>query len=326
MRNNRILVITGDRKFFGQTRKPWVSIDVDLLCQSLKKQDFEPEVVSYHDIINGKKRPQHTLIFYSFSQRANVRQFIIDMVRYLDDGTNLLVPSYDLLRCHENKGFQELFKKRYGISTLPAYYFSHPDQLADYDLNYPLVLKSPDGSNGKQVFLVRNKARLLKIWHDHFSALDLGTRLDLWRRRHFRREKKYREYPNYSNAADYEQYRHYIVREQNFVLQQYVPNLKYDYRVLAMYDKYFVIRRMNRDNDFRASGAKKFVMNFDANPAMLDYAREIHEKAGSPYLSMDICESDSGFDLLEFQAIHFGINVIVKNKGYYPYPLRWLPL
>ncbi|MCK5739297.1 hypothetical protein KAH55_08950, partial [bacterium] len=286
-------------------------------CEQLKKQGFTPEVHSYHEIINGKFHPQHSLVFYSFSQRPNVRQFITDMVRYLDDGTNLLIPSYDLLRCHENKGFQELFKKQHGISTLPAYYFSHPDQLADYDLTFPMVLKAPGGSNGTQVFLIRDKAHFREVWRKQFHYVSLGQRLDLWRRRYFRREKHYHEYPNYSNTTDYEQYRHYIVEEQNFVFQQFVPNLKYDYRVLAVHDKYFITRRMNRDNDFRASGAKKFVMDFEANPEMLDYAREVYQKSDSPYLSMDICESDSGFDLIEFQAIHFGISVIIRNKGYY---------
>ena len=317
MQNNRVIVLTGDRKFFGQTRKPWVSLDVNVLCDNLKKQGFEPEVHSYHEIINDKFLPQNSLILYSFSQRPNVRQYIKDAVRFLDDGTNMIVPSYDLLLCHENKGFQEIFKKRHNISTLPAYYFTHPDQLADYDLTFPMVLKAPGGSNGTQVYLIKDEAHFRDVWRGKFHHLGLGLRLDLWRRRHLRREKHYREYPNYSNAADYNQYRRYIVEEENFVLQQFVPDLKYDYRVLAMHDKYFVVRRMTRENDFRASGAKKFRVNFDVNPAMLDYARKIYEKVGSPYLSMDICESDSGFDLLEFQAIHFGINVIVKNKGHY---------
>ena len=54
-------------------------------------------------------------------------------------------------------------------------------------------------------------------------------------------------------------------------------------------------------------------------PAIHSLVRElaIYEKADAPYLSMDICESESGYGLLEFQAIHFGINPIIKNKGYY---------
>ncbi len=30
----------------------------------------------------------------------------------LDDGSNFIIPSYEMLLCHEDKGFQELYKKK----------------------------------------------------------------------------------------------------------------------------------------------------------------------------------------------------------------------
>ena len=84
-----------------------------------------------------------------------------------------------------------------------------------------------------------------------------------------------------------------------------------------LFDKYYVERRYNRKNDFRASGAKKFDLNFKLEYGLLDYAKEIYSKFNTPYLSIDIGFHNNKYYLFEFQASHFGINVMVNSKGYY---------
>ena len=74
------------------------------------------------------------------------------------------------------------------------------------------------------------------------------------------------------------------------------------------------------ENNFRASGAKKFDINFDPDEKLLDAASSFKEAfPETPYLSMDIIfdERDATYKLLEFQAMHFGLNVLVKNDGYF---------
>ena len=74
------------------------------------------------------------------------------------------------------------------------------------------------------------------------------------------------------------------------------------------------------ENNFRASGAKKFDINFDPEEKLLDAASSFKEAfPETPYLSMDIIfdARDATYKLLEFQAMHFGLNVLVKNDGYF---------
>jgi len=41
----KIVIVTGYDKFFGQSRKPWVSINTDLFIDELKRRGYE--VISY---------------------------------------------------------------------------------------------------------------------------------------------------------------------------------------------------------------------------------------------------------------------------------------
>ena len=316
MNKNKIVIITGNDNFFGQTRRPWVSIDVQEMISLLGDKGIEVEKYSFHELINNPDNVKDSIIFYTFNQKLNRRNYVNDLIHYYSLSDNFLIPSYELLKCHENKGFQELYKRKLNFKSLNAYYLSSYKEISNYDIKYPIVLKSVDGSNGKGVFLAEDEKDLVdKI--KNLEKTRIVRHVDLLRRKYIRGNKKFKEYPDYNNREDYEQYRDYIIKEENFVLQEFIPDLSFDYRVLVMYDKYFVTKRETRKNDFRASGAKKFRFNFEVEDELLNYAKEVYSKFDTPYLSIDIVCSKGEFYLLEFQALHFGINVFVKSSGYF---------
>ncbi|MFZ0390968.1 MAG: hypothetical protein WAN36_10975 [Calditrichia bacterium] len=315
--DHKILILTGKKKFFGQTRKPWVSMDVERICSELKKYGYDTEVHPFYEVVNQTEPLNDRIIFYSFSQRDNERQYIRDLIYYLDNGTNLIIPCYELLKCHENKGYQELYRKTLELEGPESLYFSSYKEMEGYELNFPLILKSTSGSNGQGVYRAENRKELIKLIKQ-LRKQNLLTQLDLIRRRYFRREKQYPHYPDYSNATDYQQYRDYVRREQNFVLQEFIPGLEFDYRVLIIFDRYYVGKRFTRPGEFRASGAKLYNFKHEDIPSgLLDYAESVYNKFDTPFLSIDIGCREDKYYLFEFQVLHFGLNVIIKNKGYF---------
>ncbi len=311
----KLAIITRDTSFFGQTRKPWVTADIDKIKSYLYDYGYVIEQHIYHEIINKNVNLSNIPILYTFSQKTNIRQYFFDVIKFLyDEGYNL-IPEIDLLICHENKGYQEICKKKRGIKSLNSYYFSSREDLEGYDIKYPTVLKTLDGSNGTGVFLIKSQEELIKVLKN-WEKLSVWEHADLLRRMHLRK-KKYKEYPNHDDKCDCIAYKKHITPERNFILQPFVPNLQYDFRVLVLYNHLWVTRRWNRDNDFRASGAKKFDCDFQAPSELLDFAIAIFNKFKTPSLSIDIAFDGKDYHLIEFQAQHFGINVIVKNKGYY---------
>ncbi|MBN2071002.1 MAG: hypothetical protein JW814_06045 [Candidatus Krumholzibacteriota bacterium] len=315
-RNRNILVITGKNGFFGQTRKPWVSIDTGLFVRSLAEAGFETEVMTFDEACFKRENIKNRVIIYTFSQKSDYRQYLGDIVTHLSEN-NRVIPSIDLLRCHENKGYQELLKSKLGIKTIRTFYACDPSSIENCSYGFPVVLKAVSGSNGNQVYLAQDSEHLMRLIRKHFINIGLPVKIDLLRRKYLRKEKTYLHYPDYSNRTDLIQYTEYMTQYRPFILQEFIPGLEYDYRVLVMDDRSYVMKRHIKKNDFRASGTK--LHDFDFTPAddLLEFARSIFDRFDTPLLSLDICEKDGKYYFFEFQALHFGMNVVIKSKGFY---------
>ena len=307
----KIIFLT-DKHFFGQTRKPWVSMDTNKIISILQNKGFIVESYSFHEVYD--RNIENCYIFYSFSQKEELRNYIIDVIYFLRN-KNTVIPSFELLKCHENKGFQELYKKQLGINSLDSIYLNSIDNVKNDA--FPIVLKTVDGSNGKGVFLVNNNKELKKIVQKVEQNVTALQKIDLLRRKYFRKKKNYPAYPNYNNRTDYYQYKDYIRNDKRFVLQKFIPKLTFDYRVLALYDKYYIMKRHTKEGDFRASGTKLFDFNIKENQELLTYAKNIFDRIKAPMLSMDIAFNGDQYYLIEFQASHFGVSALIKSKGYY---------
>jgi glutathione synthase/RimK-type ligase-like ATP-grasp enzyme len=316
MKSSHIVLLTAHGDFFGQTRKPWVSLKVPRLIETARNAGYTVDCFTYHQVVNQLPRIKKSIILYSFSQKRNIRDYLRDLIYYLDDGSNLLIPSFDLLMCHEDKGYQELFKRKIGLSSLPALYFSSRRELDGYEIEFPAVVKQTIGTNGKRVFLVHDRAELERAVR-RFEEIPFRDRVDLFRRKYLRPKKHFAEYPEYSNRTDYYQYVEYVKKERNFIIQPFVPDLSYDYRVLVLFDRYYIMKRRTRENDFRASGTKRFDFSMEMDPKLLDHAQAVYKKFDTPLLSLDIGVHGGRFHVFEFQALHFGVSAVVKSKGYY---------
>ena len=313
-----IVVLTGYSGFFGQTRKPWISIDTDLFGRELASRGIRFHRYEFHEIVNSKVELRDSYVFYSFSHRDNLRHYIRDCLLYLESCGNTLIPSLQLFDCHENKGWQELFRKIHGLKDLNSYYFSSKREMADYDLKFPLVFKTLNGSNSTGVALVHSFSNVHKELAKRTPQPTVLQKIDFWRRRYLRKHKEFPGYPNYDLLKDATEYQDYMSPEIPFVLQEFIPGLSYDYRVIVLGDKYFISKRHTKARDFRASGAKLFDFHISNPESILDKAKEIYSIMHCPFISLDFGEDDKGnIYLFEFQASHFGVNAIVRGGGYY---------
>ncbi|MBW6499438.1 MAG: hypothetical protein K0B09_13695, partial [Bacteroidales bacterium] len=276
---------------------------------------YQVQVYDFHEVVNRPVMIKDKLVFYAFSQKENYRQYIRDVIYHLSKH-NKIIPSYDLLKCHENKGYQELYKREIGLQSLNAGYYTSYREVDVDRLVFPVVLKTIKGTNGNGVFLLKNKADFFKVVKKLRNQFDLLTRLDLLRRKYFRK-KKFSEYPDFSDRRDYDEYREYLRVEEDFVLQQFVPNLNFDYRVLVACGRYYVMKRSVKNGDFRASGSKLFSFSKVPDQGLLNYARSVYEKFDTPFLSLDVMFDGKNYFLGEFQALHFGMSAMAKSEGFF---------
>jgi glutathione synthase/RimK-type ligase-like ATP-grasp enzyme len=274
-------------------------MDVSLMRRLFELNGYRVTEYSYEEMSTRVATINGSIILYSSSQTPGYRNFIEDILVSLQLQGNRLLPSFKMFRAHENKGFQELLKQLYSIESVPGRYFSgwrfHGDAA---EMEFPCVLKWTEGSRSHGVQLLRNRKEL-QVRVSKRERLSSGIRL-------YAAAKKYL-YPRKYNKLWYEMIR----PRKRFVLQKFVSGLSFDYKIIAFGDKFFCLKRAVRRGDFRASGSghREFVK---PPLELLCFSREILAKLDEPFVSLDVCQTDTGFGLLEFQGVHFGPFTVVK--------------
>lgn len=308
VKESQVYLLTESDGFFGCRLMPWESMDVDVIKRMLSEH-FSVRSITYAEIASGKVAPRDSVIVHSSSQQPEYKQFVDDVLLYLHASGNRLVPSIHATRSHENKGYQELHRRLRGIESPPARYVVKLSEL-DFDaISYPVVLKDVSGFGSSGVQLVRSKSELCKAaaGERRFSSREarraLKTVAGNFVRAHILR-RDVRPYGDYYGPL------------KRVVLQDYIPGLTHDYKVLTFQDRIFFVRREVRPGDFRASGSGR--LHFDQPPpGLLDLSAELLRRFDEPYMSFDICFDGAVFHLLEFQAVHFGPQVLIESPRHF---------
>ncbi len=302
---NQILILLDYNNFLRNAFRHSSSINLETIRTILKKNDFEIDICSYQDVMKRRVKPKNKLIWYGSSDFTSYKEYIEDILLYLKDD-NILIPPFDIFRSHNNKGYQGLLRKKLSLPSLQEFYFGTVEELESIidNINFPIVLKGTKGSGSKNVRLIHNNQQLLQ------------TVRRLSRKPSFLIElvKRYLKRYVFTTKYTYDNSRESLYYE-NFILQEFIPGLTNDWKVLIFFDKYYVLEREIRTNDFRASGSGKFSYR-DFNLDMLDFCKEIYSRLQTPWISLDVCHVGNAFHLIEYQGINFG-SIVLRNAPYY---------
>lgn len=279
-----LVVLSDESAFFSSAGQSWKKLNIEKI---ISKLDFSVKVISF-DNLDKVSLSSNDLVIYTSSENPEVRQYIKNKLYYIKDKC-VLIPSYDLLMAHEDKGFQEVMKKEKKFGNLNG---SYTFDIDNHQFNYPKVLKTAQGAGSSGVFLIKDNADLKTIKNKFFEPS--------LKRKIIKLQRKFKLSPE-----EYLIYSYKYKRFNLFVEQEFISNLTCDFKVLVFGDRYFVLKRNVRKNDFRASGSGDFEF-IDPPAEVLDFAKEIADILKNPYLSLDIAQSDKGCHLIEFQATNFG--------------------
>lgn len=306
--DNHLIILT-DNGMFPQTEVAWISIDIEYIRSFFVERKFIVDIYTYNDIVNCNVSIEKSYIIYASSQVPERKCFIDDVLNFLPK-SNILIPHYDMFRCHDNKGYQELYKKKIGLRGLEGeYYIEFPNSI----MRYPSVLKSVSGYGSVGVWKANNKKeydalRLFFCKKSNYSLIKgwirsiLNLKIDIDKKDYFDSFSKSR-----------------------IVVQEFISQLTYDYKVLIFDMKYYILKRSIRPHDFRASGSGlwEFPEPQDVDVKLLDFVRDCFNRMDIPFVSFDVCEQMNNYYLIEFQGIHFGPVTMMNSNGYFSYEKTW---
>ena len=309
----KILLVTTPSGFFAQSKMPWSSLDINVIKKELEVFKYQVEIVTFDYLKDNVNEIKKNIIIYTSSQRTEHKRYIEDIM-YLFKDDNMLIPNYDALKSHDNKGFQYLLDKKFNLGLIPSDYLCDVSEYRQAEITFPCVYKPANGASATGVKIVNDYQDLVSksINNLDFSLHDLKKNI----KKHIFKSRYNEQWEEYLDFA-----------KQRFVLQKFLPDLKYDYKVLIFGDKYFVLQRFTAENDFRASGSGLHSREFnDEVYKILDKAQDFKCKLPSHIYSLDLCIYKNEAYVIEFQMTHVGPVTLSESDFYYIYRDKWIKI
>lgn len=307
----KIICLTDYKGFFGSKwmDKPYRSgMDKELLKKYFAENDIDLTFQKINEVNLDSPEVKDSIFIYTSSEDIgyHYKSFIEDIVLGLQEAGAKVIPEFKFLRATNNKVFMEAIRKSHlnNIRNLKSSFYGSLEEVDFSKITFPIVFKSSGGSMSQGVDLAKTQKELSRIIKKRCRSKDLRNDIrDVLRS--FKRDGYIRE----------------SLYRNKFILQEYLPNLSYDFKILIFGDMYYIFRRLVRKDDFRASGSgfKKYIYgsNVQYPSGIFDFAYNIFEQLKVPHLSLDIAYDGSNFYLIEFQTLYFGTVGHHESDGYY---------
>ena len=301
---NIFLLIDYRDMFYSSTREVAGSMDILKLQKLFEQAGYCVFVERFSDVDFSSNKYRGSYVLYQSSEDPDLRykSYIEDILLGLSLIGAVLVPRFELFRAHHNKVFMEILRIISNIDNDNVVHSQVYGTLEDLDpsVRYPAIVKPSAGSRSKDILLVNNDrdlANAARFVSRSYSTLNLRRSI-----KSFFLRTGYKAISQHRNK---------------FVVQDYIDELKGDYKVLIYGDRYFVLERENRVNDFRASGSGLLKFPEETPKEILSYASEIYSRCDTPFASLDIAMKEAQCFLLEFQFVSFGQYALERSNHYY---------
>jgi len=301
----------------------WMGLDIEKIKQDLitLNPTFEVQIIDFSLIANNYSiLPKNAVLFYTASYNENYQQYIRDVILDISIIRKdvVLLPNLDQLFSFENKGYQELLKRRLKIQQVKGrYYGDIEDYFKDnYKKEIPFVFKTLKGALSSGVSLIKNIEELVELVSQN-NKLSLIEKIKFYRRK--KRKHNNRDFSTLKPSEKYSllNFNKFFAKRNPFIIQDFIPGLECDYKVLIFGEKFFVFQRKVRENDFRASGSGKF--KWIVPPVeILNSAKEIQEKMNVSFIALDLgIDAKNKVYLFELQGVGFGPIGLTQSNSFF---------
>lgn len=308
MDKNIILLLDYRDQFYFSTRHRGASVNVEKLRKYLSNNGFDLIIKHFYEIDLRIEDYKDKWVIYQSSEDPGLsyKDYIEDILLGLKIQGAHLIPDFKYFRAHHNKVFMEILRDMLEICEIKNIQSKAFGTYEEYIRSRYLhsedsfIIKPGSGTRSRDVSLLKTHSDK-KILPYKISRSFTFDNIKLF----LTKIKTGKPFTSMSN------------NRKKFIIQNYIPDLKGDYRVIIYGNKYYTVFRKNRKNDFRASGSGMFESDPQIPPGLFDCAKSIYEKIDVPYMTLDLAHKDGIFYLFEFQCLCLGQLFFEKSKHYY---------
>ncbi len=283
-------------------------VNKDLIRKYFLNFGYEIQFITFPEIDFRNELLKGQIFLYCSSEDKDgfYKSYIEDIVLGLKLAGATVIPDYIYLKAHNNKLFMEVLRDINGqnkLKNIKSYYFG---TIEDLKLNKDLfthgefVIKPAMGAMSKGVTNGSGFTKILKqskkISKSPFYIGEIKDFLRKFIHSGYIRDSIFR---------------------RKFMVQNMIQGLEGDWKILIYGDKYYVLKRKNRKNDFRASGGGLLSYERVLPEGLLSFSKTVYESFNVPNLSIDVGFNGESFYLIEFQSLYFGTYTIEKSEFYF---------
>lgn len=265
------------------------------------------------------------LMWHFNHKGARESKFAKQLLFSLEASGKKVFPDFKTAWHFDDKVGQKYLLESLDAPLVGSYVFYDKDSAMKWanDTEYPKVFKLRNGAGSDNVKLVRSylKAKKLirKAFGKGFSQYEAWSNLkERWRKFRLGKSSFWNLVKGIIRLFHTTEYARVTGREKGYVyFQDFIPGNKYDIRVVVVGDKAFAIKRLVRENDFRASGSG-FILyekeHFDEKTVRMAF--DVSEKVEDQCMAYDFVYLDGEPKIVE---ISYGFS----KEGYDPCVGYW---
>ena len=311
MKKKLMILVDYRGQFWLKSNYKEENVDLSLLQNEFLSLSYDVILKNYAEIDFKIENYRGWYVIYQSSEDPDLyyKSYIEDILLGLSLHGAILIPDFKYFRAHHNKVFMEILRELHGTDPMKAlqswYYGTYEDYRKDRRIkrNIPYVFKLASGAQSKNVRLLKTRKEHLLIPRIESRSLDWYYWLvdqikPFWKSR----------YPKYKKKSH---------NRKKFLIQEFVPDLDGDYKILVFHEKVFVLTRKTRPNDFRASGSGRFSYSRNVPREILDFSIEVFQCFDVPFISLDVGSNKQKLFLFEFQFVNFGTYTAEKSHHHF---------
>ena len=265
------------------------------------------------------------LMWHFFHANAKDFLFAKQLLFSIQKSGKKVFPDFDTVWHFDDKIGQKYLLESIKAPLVTSYiFYSKKDALLwAEDTTFPKVFKLRKGVSSRNVQLVKTKKKAKKLIKKSFGNgfaqyNGIQNLKDRWRKFRLGKTSFYDVLKGIIRFIYTNDFSRIAGNEKGYVyFQDFIPDNKYDIRIVVIKDRAFGIKRMVRKNDFRASGSGNIIYKkSEINEECVKIAFDINKILKTQSIAFDFVFSKSQIFIVE---ISFGF----AAKGYDPCEGFW---
>lgn len=240
-------------------------------------------------------------------------------------------PNFKTVWHFDDKVGQKYLLEAINAPLVPSYVFYSKNEALIWAKNttYPQVFKLRGGAGSKNVFLIRNfkhcKRLINKAFGRGFSQHTIKNAI----KDDFLMFKRTSNPINLAKALGRPfirpEFSKMQKREKGYLyVQDFLPNNQFDIRIIVIGQKAFGLKRLVRDNDFRASGSGQIIYDMDQiDIRCVEISFEVNKLLQSQSIAFDYVFDDRNNPLIVEVSYGFLMSAYDLCPGYWDSKLKW---